>query len=50
MPLLCIDLIIEINKFLDYKCHTCNKKIKFLDNYIMNKKFKFCSKKCYNFI
>ena len=47
------DIENEIFKYLDIKCHTCYRKIKNNTEYlncIIQSKFIFCSKECYNFI
>ena len=41
---------ILIDDYLRLKCHTCHKKIKFKDFFILQKKNYYCSKECYEFI
>lgn len=39
-----------IDDYIRIKCHTCHKKIKFMDLFIIQDKFYYCSKECYEFI
>ena len=39
-----------IDDYLRFKCHTCQKKIKFTDFFIKQNNFYYCSKDCYEFI
>lgn len=44
------DVITIIDNFINIKCHTCYKQIKFFShNYIKQNKFYYCSNTCYNF-
>ena len=50
LPLEIVSKILDLTDDLNnYKCHTCNKKIKCIDYKFKYNKLLFCSLECFNF-
>ena len=42
------EIIEYISSFTNNKCHTCNKKIQIIEDYIKYHNLIFCSEECFN--